>query len=162
MKNATGNPENGRKRLIGGLVVGSLAVVTVAAAAGHQRGGRDGSRHGSGDWSIERIDSEMAKHAWVLERYGIDAAKQREILDGLRTLEPELDRLRAQREQLEVEIQTLLSSDMILAEEAIALRAEVVELAGQTVSLGFDTMIALADDLTVEQRRELVKHWEGR
>ncbi len=79
-----------------------------------------------------------------------------------RTLQPEIDRMQVERERLEMEIQELLSREVIPAEESKALRAAAVELAGQAVALGFDTMIALADDLTVEQRRELVKHWEGR
>jgi len=156
------NSKSTRHKVIVGLAISGVAVAALAAGSGHERRSRRGGHQGFDNWSVTELEAELDKHSWMLDRYGVSEIQVVALIEELRATEPEIERLRAEKERLGNELASLIAADVIDPAGVEALRTEILALTQQAVALGFDTMVAVSDDLTAEQRRDLVEHWRSR
>ena len=120
-----------------------------------------GPRHGIDNLTEAQIAERMADVA----EFGLDSVdaddQQIERVSGvLRGVAPDVVRFRTEHRALGAELRAELSKDRVDPTRIEELRKRAVDLFDRASQKGSETLVASAEVLTVEQRKELAYKWE--
>ena len=100
------------------------------------------------------------EHGFWLARAGFTTAQTERLAALLDQYGPEFEALESERSALTVRIAEVLSAPELDTTEVITLRDEAKQLAADVLDGSFDLITDVVQDLTPEQRADLIRHWE--
>ena len=116
--------------------------------------------HARGEHSLTDLASGLREHGFWLARAGFTTAQTERLAALLDQYGPEFEALESERSALTVRIAEVLSAPELDTTEVITLRDEAKQLAADVLDGSFDLITDVVQDLTPEQRADLIRHWE--
>jgi Spy/CpxP family protein refolding chaperone len=140
-----------------------LAVVLVTASGfskRNERGDRGHRGHQRQGKSVAELRETMTKHPKWLKRAGLTEEQISGIEAILEGVEPALVDLEIRAESIEYRISKALGAEVVDAAALAGLRRESSTAALEAFETGFDSMVAIAELLSAEQRAAALSHWQ--
>src|SRR5262245_59907598 len=120
-----------------------------------------GPRHGFGNMT----EAQVAERMTDIAEFGLDAVdaddQQVERVNGvLQGAAPDVVRFRTEHKALAAELRAELAKDSVDRARVEVLRKRALDLFDRASQKGSETLVAVAEVLTPEQRKELTYKWE--
>lgn len=161
--------EAGRGRKAFWIAAGLVLIATVVWLAPARAGRQETMRHG-GWWraghgprgSFGEAAAELRRHADLLHRAGLSGPQVERIATLIDRSSPALQEFDTEREALAERAAEALSGDTLDATEIASLEAEATRLAAEVIHDSLGLIVAVAAELTQEQRAQLIEKWKWR
>ena len=159
---------SGRGRKATWIALGVAALVAVIWSASPVTGREQTTlrgRHGGdarGEHTLTDLASELRDHGVWLARAGFTTAQTERLAALLDQRGPAFEAFESERSALTARIAKVLAAPELDTSEVVTLRDEAKQLAADVLDASFDLMTDVAQDLTPEQRADLIQHWEER
>ena len=158
----------GRGRKATWIALGVAALAVVIWSGSRVTGQEQNTRH-SRLWGNPRgehtpidLARELREHSFWLARAGFAPAHTERLAALLDQRSPVFEAFESERLALTSRIVEVLAAPELDTAEVVTLRDEAKQLAADVVDASVDLVIDVAQDLTPEQRADLIRHWEGR
>ena len=158
----------GRGRKATWIALGTAGLLTVmwlaAPIAGHGRTTQRGHhwRDGGLDGSLAELASELRDHGFWMVRAGFTPAQTERLVDSLEEGTPVFEALDSERAAVVERAADTLGAPVLDPAAIETLRADTQQLAATASDAIFGLMTDVAEDLTPDQRADLVRHWKER
>jgi Spy/CpxP family protein refolding chaperone len=120
-----------------------------------------GPGHGMANMTEAQLAERMEDVAeWGLDAVDADDAQVERVNQVLRSFAPDVIQLRAEHTAIAAELRTELAKDTIDRARVEAIRKKALALFDRASSKGSEKLVAVAEVLTPEQRKELAYRWE--
>lgn len=136
------------------LLAAGMFIVPRAFAGGPFHG-----RHGHHARSAEDVQEHMERKAeFVLDRLDASDAQRKQVDAIIAKTAPQMFALKQEAQALRKEIKESLAAPTIDKARIDKARVELDALANRATELGMDTLVAVAEVLTPEQRKKVAEH----